>query len=391
MVRRAPAPGALRGEKGTARPRGTSTRCTEHGKIGAESTAPIAKREMDLMAVRLGFVGTGGIANRHLTCAQKSPDMEIVGACDVVLERAQEAAAKYGGNAYANFVEMYDTEKPDAIVVCTPPFAHGDIEEEAAKRGIHLFVEKPVAVNMEIAKRVLDAVWKYDVITQVGYMYRLSAPIITAQAMLVERAIAMVQAHYYMPGLPNKSWWTKLELGGGQLVEQATHMLDLGRFLAGEVRSVIGKVATVHDWTPPPDYEEPASGLVAFKEGFEIPDTTTLILEYESGSLGTLSCSLVPQVKWDNGFKVVAEGALVTIDGPNVSWQSEDGEFSEVAPDNWYDAVLTQFVDAVQGKGEATIPYEEGVKSLAVSLAGYESVARGSVPVELAEILPEDL
>jgi len=99
----------------------------------------------------------------------------------------------------------------------------------------------------------------------------------------------------------------------------------------------------------------------------------------------------VPQVKWDNGFKVVAEGALVTIDGPNASWESEDGEFEEAAPGDWADAVLTQFVDAVQGKREATVPYVEGVKSLAISLAGYDSVARGNAPVELAEILPEDL
>ncbi|MGD9496787.1 MAG: Gfo/Idh/MocA family protein [Armatimonadota bacterium] len=342
------------------------------------------------MAVRLGFVGTGGIANRHLTCAQESPEMEIVGTCDVVLERAQEAAAKFGGTAYQDFVEMYDAQKPDAIVVCTPPFAHGDIEEEAAKRGIHIFVEKPVAISMAMAERVLNAVREHDVITQVGYMFRLSPPIIQAQQMLSARAIAMVQAHYYMPGLPNKSWWTKLELGGGQLVEQATHMLDLGRFLAGEVRSVIGKVATVHDWAPPPDYVEPA-GLVAHKEGFEIPDATALILEYESGALGTLSCSLVPQVKWDNGFKVVAEGALVTIDGPHASWHNEDGEFNQEAPARWYDAVLIEFVNAVQGKGTASVPYEQGVRSLALSLAGYESVARGNVPVELAEILAEGL
>ncbi len=343
------------------------------------------------MAVRLGFVGTGGIANRHLACAQNSTDMEIVGTCDVILDRAQEAAGKYGGNAYRDFVELYKAESPDAIVICTPPFAHGDIEEEAAKRGIHIFVEKPVAISMEMAGRVLDAVREHDVITQVGYMFRLSEPIRKARRMLSERAIAMVQAHYYMPGLPNKGWWTKLELGGGQLVEQATHMLDLGRFLAGDVRSVIGKVSTVHDWTPPADYEEPEGGLVSVKEGFEIPDTTALILEYERGAMGTLLCSLVPQVSWDNGFKVVAEGALVTIDGPDASWQSEDGEFEEAAPSGWYDTGLTQFVDAVQGKGEATIPYEEGVKSLAISVAGYESVNRGGAAVELAEILPDGL
>ncbi len=346
---------------------------------------------MDEMAVRLGFVGTGGIANRHLGCAQKRDDMEVVASCDVIMERAQEAANKYGGKAYDDAVAMMDNEELDALVICTPPFAHGDIEEAACERDIHFFVEKPVAISMELAGRVLKAVRDSGVITQVGYMFRKSAPIIAAQKMLSTRAIAMVQAHYYMPGLPNKGWWTKMELGGGQLVEQATHMLDLGRFLAGDVKSVMGKTSTVHDWVPPAGYEEPEGGLVSVKEGFEIPDTTALILEYESGAMGTLSCSLVPQVKWDNGFKVVAEGALVTIDGANANWTNEDGEVTEEAPSDWYDAVLVEFTDAVASGGTTTIPYEEGVKSLAISLAGYESVKRGNAPVEIAEILPVGL
>ena len=343
------------------------------------------------MAVRLGFVGTGGIANRHLGCAREHPDMEIVATCDVIKERADEAAAKYGGNAYADFVEMYDKESPDAIVVCTPPCAHGDIEAEAARRGIHIFVEKPVAISMEMAKGVLDAVRDAGIICQVGYMFRLSEPIRHVQQMLSTRAIAMVQEHYYMPGLPNNGWWTKMEMGGGQLVEQATHMLDLGRFLAGDVKSVIGKTSQVRSWDPPADYEEPEAGLVAYKEGFEIPDTTALIMEFESGAMGTLSCTLIPQVAWDNGFKVVAEDCLVTIDSANASWTNEDGEGSMEAPSDWANAVLIDFIEAVKSGGGNAVPYEEGVKSLAISLAGYLSAERGSVPVELAEILPEDI
>lgn len=342
------------------------------------------------MAVRLGFVGTGGIANRHLACAKDHPDMEIVATCDVALDRAEEAAAKYGGTPYQDFRRMYDAEKPDAIVICTPPFVHGDIEVEAAKRGIHFFVEKPVAISMEMAARVLEAVREHGVLTQVGYMFRLAEPIRKAQRMLSTRAVAMVQAHYYMPGMPGKAWWAKMSQGGGQLVEQATHMLDLGRFLAGEVRSVIGKTSQVRDWTPPPGYE-PGGGLVAYWDGFEIPDTTALILEYESGAMGTLSCSLIPQVAWDNGFKVVAENALLTIDGPNVRWTNEDGPYEEKAEADWPNAVLIEFVRAVMGEGSPSVPYTEGIRSLAISLAGYESVARGHAPVELAEILPAGL
>jgi predicted dehydrogenase len=338
------------------------------------------------MALKLGFVGVGGIAQRHLNGAQARDDVEIVGHCDVDAARAQAVAEKFGGRAYTSPVELYDTEKPDAIVIATPPFAHGQIEEEACRRGIHFFVEKPVAVSMALAGRVLRAAEKSGVFTQVGYMYRKSVPLAEVREMLSGRALAMVQAHFYMPGLPGAPWYQEMALGGGQLVEQATHMLDLGRFLAGDVRTVIGRTARVRDWTPPADFE-PQPGMRLYAEGFDIPDTTALILEYESGALGTLSCSIVPQGQWDVGFKVVADGLLVTIDGPNARWVGDEtGEAT--AAEDWPLAILYEFIDCVIAGRQPSVPYIEGVKSLAVSIAGYESVSRGG-PVALKELLPE--
>ncbi|MBM3501456.1 MAG: Gfo/Idh/MocA family oxidoreductase [Armatimonadetes bacterium] len=338
------------------------------------------------MALRLGFVGVGGIAQRHLNGAKARADVEIVGHCDVNEARAREVAVQFGGEACASPAELYDGTKPDAIVISTPPHAHGEIEEEACRRGIPFFVEKPVAVSMALAERVLRAVEASGVITQVGYMYRRSEPIRTVQRLLSERPVAMVQAHFYMPGLPPAPWYQTMAHSGGQLVEQATHILDLGRFLAGDVRSVLGRTARVRNWTPPPG-AEPQTGMRSYAEGFDIPDTTALVLEYESGALGTLSCSIVPQGQWDVGFKVVAEGLLVTIDGASARWSGDEtGEAT--APDDWPLAVLHEFLDGVIAGEQPSIPYVEGVKSLAVSLAGYESVKRGA-PAVLRELLPE--
>lgn len=337
------------------------------------------------MSIKVGFVGTGGIANRHLNEAQANPDVQMVGYCDVVLERAQAAAGKYGGNAYQDFGELYDKEKPDALIICTPPFAHGAIEEEACNRGIHFFVEKPVAVNMAVANRVARAVEKSGVIVQVGYMFRCSPPLIKVRELLQTHKPAMIQAHYYMPGLPGPSWWPKMELGGGQLIEQATHMLDLARFIAGDVATVAGSVATVHDWTNVPDGYQP-QGLLRYSPTFEIPDTTGLVMQFENGALGTLSCSLVPQAAWDVGFKVVADGLLISISGASASWVGDQSGDLQ-APADWATYVQKDFIDAVKEGRPAAIPYEEGVKSLAVSVAGYESVKRGGCPVRLAELL----
>ncbi|MGQ9730087.1 MAG: Gfo/Idh/MocA family protein [Candidatus Zipacnadales bacterium] len=340
------------------------------------------------MAIRLGFVGVGGIARRHLGAAQRREDVEIVGHCDVSPDRVRAVAAEFGGRAYTSHIDLYETEKPDAVVIATPPFAHGDIEEEACRRGIHFFVEKPVAVNMWLAERVLRAVQKSGVFVQVGYMYRLSPPLQQVKQLLAHRAVAMVQAHFYMPGLPPPRWYEVLSLSGGQLVEQATHILDLGRFLAGEVATVTGRIARVRDWTPPAGYHV-SEGMRSWAEEFNIPDTTALILEYESGALGTLSCSIIPQGQWDVGFKVVADGLLVTIDGPNARWAGEiTGEAT--APDDWTLHVFDEFIDCISAGKQPSIPYIEGVKSLALSLAGYESAKRGTA-VTPQELLPDGI
>lgn len=338
------------------------------------------------MALRVGFVGLGGIATRHLENTARRDDIEMVGYADVAVERAQAAAEQYGGSAYQDFRELYDQQKPDAVVICTPPFVHGEIEEEAAQRGIHFFVEKPVAIDMPMAHRVQAAVDRAGIATQVGYMFRFSEALIEVRRLLSTRNIAMVQAHYYMPGLPPPTWWPYMQKGGGQLIEQATHMLDLGRFLAGEVASVSGQTATVRDWTDMPEGYEP-DGMRLWAEEFDIPDVTALVMQYESGALGTLSCSLVPQGTWDVGFKVVADGLLVTIEGGNAHWiGDEEGEMKAAEGYNAY--VLYELYDQlIAGSTETSVPYAEGVSSLAISIAGYESVKRGGTPVLMSELI----
>jgi len=345
------------------------------------------------MPIGLAFVGVGGIAKRHLATVQAAPDAEVAAVCDVDLDRAREVGEAHGAPAFADFREMYDRIHPDAAVVCVPPFAHGDIEVEAAARGIHLFIEKPVALSMDTAARVLATVRDAGVITQVGYMYRLCRTVARVRELLAGRTIAMVQAHYFAGGMPAKSWWPRMGGSGGQLIEQATHMIDLGRFLAGEVETVAALTATVRDWTPPDGWPGPTDWQVAYARDFEIPDTSVLMLSYQCGALGTLSCCMIPQATWTNGLAVIADGLRATIAGPvpDVRWETLDGAGEMAAEDGWSSHVLREFIDAVKGDCPASIPYEEGMRSLAVSLAGYASTARGGAPVGVGEMLPADL
>lgn len=340
--------------------------------------------------LRIGLVGAGGIAKRHLATIACCPDAEVVAVCDVDAERARAVAEAYDAAPFPDAITMYDAVDPDAVVVCVPPFAHGEIEIEAARRGIHLFVEKPVALTLDTAAHVLEAVRETGIVTQVGYMYRLCETVTTLREMLAGRAIAMIDAHYFAGGMPAKSWWQRMDGSGGQLIEQATHMIDLGRFLAGEVASASATTATVRDWTPPEGWTGPESWQTHYAEGFEIPDTSAVLLRYESGAVGTLSCSMVPQGRWTNGMTVVADGLRAHIAGPppDLSWETLEDTGSMPAGEGWEAPVLEEFIEAALGRCAASVPYEEGLQSLAVSVAAYRSAERGGEPVRVAELLP---
>ena len=97
---------------------------------------------------RVALIGCGGIGNYHLGHLLQFDDVKVAGACDLIAERAEGVAAKTGGQAFTDFRRMYDTVKPDMVFVCVPPTQHGEIELESVKRGIPMFIEKPIALDL---------------------------------------------------------------------------------------------------------------------------------------------------------------------------------------------------------------------------------------------------
>src|SRR5260370_2648609 len=132
--------------------------------------------------VTLGFVGTGGIARHHLAQLSKLEGVRIGAVWDVVEARAREAAGKFGGAVYSDYSQMLEGEKLDGVYVCVPPAAHRSREDGtpppeilAAERGVHLFVEKPVCLDLEEGIRIRDAIERAGVLSSVGYGARYSA------------------------------------------------------------------------------------------------------------------------------------------------------------------------------------------------------------------------
>src|SRR5260370_40861870 len=119
----------------------------------------------------VGLIGCGGIANRHATILQKLERTELAAFCDIAVERAREFAEKYAGGkppVFADYHQMIGKVPLDVVYVCLPPFAHEDEVEEAAANGVHVFIEKPMPLNMELPDRLVAATDPPGVQTHAG-------------------------------------------------------------------------------------------------------------------------------------------------------------------------------------------------------------------------------
>jgi len=318
--------------------------------------------------VKIGFIGCGGNANGHMRQLSNLEGVRIVATCDLEEARAKGAAQSYNAEPYTNHKVMLERDDLDAIYLSLPVFAHGRPELDVVERGLPFLVEKPVAINMEIAWQVEEAVTAAGIITCVGYQLRYLGSTQLARQMLDGKAINMVIGKYWCGsghGNPN-SWVRRMGQSGGQLVEQATHTIDMMRYLIGEVEEV---------------YALQANRIL--KE-IDCPDNNCVTMKFTSGAIGSLTTSWsYDPGDWShaNVLDILYEDQLIHWDGGGLQVKENEQLVTKRAPGPGIDEV---FVDAVRrGDGSNILsPYSDAVKSLAISLAANRSGEEG-VPVRV--------
>ena len=197
--------------------------------------------------LRVALIGPGFIAQRHLEVLSSEPGAELVGIASRSLARAEAAARRFGGRPYDDIERMLDAERPDAVWVCVTPDAHGALELGLIERGIHLFVEKPLAADPETPERISAAVDAAGLIAGVAYHWRAMDTLGELEDVIASRPVKLLNGHWH-DNLPGVAWWRDLATSGGQMVEQATHLVDLSRRLLGEATVV----AATADLPPAP-------------------------------------------------------------------------------------------------------------------------------------------
>ncbi|MGO0062346.1 Gfo/Idh/MocA family protein [Brevibacillus fluminis] len=317
--------------------------------------------------VRVGMVGTGGIGRVHLANLTKIDQAQLVAVCDVNEASVAEICETYGITGYTDYEAMLAAERLDALFICVPPFAQGTLVEQAAARGIHLLVEKPIGLAMEEVERKLKAIQDAQILASTGYCLRYLDIVAQAKAYVADKTIAMVRGHY-LTSFVQTPWWREQAKSGGQLVEQATHTLDMMRYLAGDVSKV---------------YAHAALRVMGDVPGLDIPDVTSVSLAFSSGAIGTLDTTFT-QPDHRTGVEVLGKGFRLQISGRDLTIVDAEGTRTYSSTLDFYLAQDEAFIRAVATGDETLIlaPYAQALQTLKVTLAANESAKSGS-PVKL--------
>ena len=137
--------------------------------------------------LKFGFIGCGGIAQVHASNTQKIENMEVIGWCDIVKEKADNFLKRFGGEyATADAQQIFNDPNIDAVMIQTGEAHHPTLGIQAAKAGKHIFIEKPIARTLEEAAPLVEAVNEAGVKFQLGFCFEYSPTIERAKQMMRE-------------------------------------------------------------------------------------------------------------------------------------------------------------------------------------------------------------
>ncbi len=326
--------------------------------------------------LRTAIIGCGGFARRHAQLFVDLPDsFQLTALCDVNLDHARGFNRLFTHDQAALFADHHDLfaqTELDLVAICVPPFGHSDEVECAAAHGVHVFIEKPIALSSEHAWRMVAAAEAAGIVTQVGFMYRFGAAVQHLRKLIASGdagPAGLMSARYFCNSL-HADWWRRRDLSGGQLVEQVIHMVDLMRFLMGEVETVYSRQSNLFH-TDIPDYT--------------VEDVSATVMGFANGGIGVLYATngAIPG-QWINDYRVVTgkiTAEFADANHANFVYTAEPVLRSETiaGEEDYYRSEMLDLHAAIMQGRPAATPMREGAKSLDVALAATQSAHMGAV------------
>lgn len=331
--------------------------------------------------LRYGIIGAGYIARTAHFPALK-PLLErgevcIAAVCERDPEALDLAAVELGaGGRYTDHHEMLERERLDALYVLLPPTAHTDAELIAAQRGIHLFVEKPVSLEVAQAAAFSREIERAGIISQVGFQSRYYPSAEYLRARLGDCLVRHANVQLFYSGNPIRYWTSRMELSGGSFVENTIHMVDL-------IRWFLGDITHASAFYVPRSEGDPERGPMNLPHAYLV---NYLFEGLKAANFTTSRClSDVRHQRRD--VSIVCENAHFewsaqqVLENGQVVWSTE-------VPENAFALQAAAFARAIR-EGDPTLcrsPYPSSLNSLDAVLAANRSAVAGGRLIEVAGV-----
>ena len=353
--------------------------------------------------VRTAIIGTGKAAHMHAVALKQAPASYFVAVWNRTFDRAQDFANQYGVKAYRSSEEMIVAEKIDGVIIGTTHPSHAETAIAAMKAGAHVLIEKPLASTLQDCDAMIKAADDFDKKLGIISQRRLYPPVQRIRdaidaGKLDEPVLGIVtmlgwRDKKYYDADPWRGTW-ELE-GGGVLVNQAPHQLDIFQWLMGEIDEVYGVHKNLnHDY-------------------IDVEDTAAAIVKFKSGALGNILVSnsqnpglygkvhifgkngAAAGVQTDGGAMFIAGMSSITeapyndlwtIPGEErfrEKWKQEDEDlFQKINPTEYFHQLHVQdFCESILEDRNLMISGEEGRKTVELFTAIYRST-RDNLPIK---------
>ncbi len=345
------------------------------------------------------IVGPGKVAHTHAHALATLPQSKLVAVCGRNAERTAAFAAQYGARPYTDLGAMAASAAIQAAIICTPHPRHAEQAITLAEAGVHVLIEKPMALSVADCDRIIAAAQRARVKVGVISQRRLYAPVQRLKAALDggrigDPALGTVtvlgwrSADYYTMDPWRGTWAGE---GGGVLVNQAVHQLDLFQWLMGPVEEVFGYWGNLNH--PTIEVEDTAVAVLRFRTGalgaivvsnsqnpglygtIHIHGRTgaTVGVQTEGGSMFISGVTMVVDPPVNDLWTVPGEAALLP------RWQTEDRALAASVDllSHYHQLQIADFLDAIVEEREPLVPGTEGRKAVAVFEAIYRSQEAG--------------
>jgi predicted dehydrogenase len=320
--------------------------------------APVVKK------LRFAIIGAGAIARAYEAAFRQTKGAAIVAVCDVRAASAQEYAALVGAAAYSSVPALLAGTEFDAAVVCTPPVSHEAITCELLHNGKHVLCEKPLAITAPAAQRMLAAAERSGTVLTMASKFRYAADVRRAREILLAGEIGeLVFAENAFTSFVDmrRRWNSDAAVsGGGVLIDNGTHAVDILRYLLGNLRDI-----------------QVVEGRRM--QGLAVEDTVRLFVHNDEGVMGAADLSWSIDKELETFLRIYGSAGTIL-----VGWR--ESRFRRHRQAEWrvfgagYDKIqafrdqIDNFCGAIRGTASLVVTPQDGLASVQAVQAAYAAL-----------------